>query len=552
MKMMKTRMIITCVCVAGFTQAAVVEKPTAMPNAMLSVSVSDLHGFIDGVGSVAEQVAPTMNGTMLKNMLGMQLGDPGLSGMAPGTGLAVVALDQTNIFAVVELAEAQLATYTNALAGSTAQTRYADGLLIVAGTGEAAEKGIALAQTVKSTLLAKRSPTLNIAMKPAMVVEKNKDQIQGTMDMLPLLLGMSMQQTPGTDPQSAQKLIRILEGEIRVLLSMLEQCESAELVLAPQNGSIRLNETYSAKAGTRLATMLNAPKLNEPNPKIQSGLLGSSAIAIDGTLANPEALATFFIAELEELIKEMNLQVSDTAGLLDYMKKSMSIYGGSFSETVAFDAGGGLGVGYALEVTDTESVMALFRSMQDDMAPVFKLYADLGMPMSIDFAENARKYKDTDIHQFNASISLEYMPEEQLAPLAAMNLTNMVYDVAIVDNVMLYSMGGAEIETMIDRVKDDTFKVVPLKARSVYPSGGFYYCDIDISKYMDFIASMLPADPNNPLPQIAALLAGSEPITSAGFSEAGTSMWSINVPGSLIGKIGQAIMMQMQSEASMP
>jgi hypothetical protein len=40
---------------------------------------------------------------------------------------------------------------------------------------------------------------------------------------------------------------------------------------------------------------------------------------------------------------------------------------------------------------------------------------------------------------------------------------------------------------------------------------------------------------------------GVDPITSAGFRTDGLAMWSVNIPGDLIGKVGQiSMMMQMQ------
>ena len=76
-------------------------------------------------------------------------------------------------------------------------------------------------------------------------------------------------------------------------------------------------------------------------------------------------------------------------------------------------------------------------------------------------------------------MSFEQLPEEQRMQMAEMNLTNMLYDVAIVNGYMLYSMGETKMETLIDRIMDDAFTAPPLKARGVYPAGGFYYCDID-------------------------------------------------------------------------
>jgi hypothetical protein len=536
-----------CISITSLAGAAVVETPSVMPDAMGCVVVSDVHGFIDGAGSVAAQVSPMMNGMMIKNMLGMQLGDPGLAGIAPGKGLAVVMMDQTNAFAVIEVGEAQMAAYTSALAAKGIQSKVAEGVLVIAKKSDQVEKGAALVSVVKEKLLARRSPDLKITLQPAALIEKNDAKIQGMLQMMPTMMGMGMQQTPGMDMASMQSITRILEAEVRVLLSLARQCDTAGIVLSPKDGSLAISETYVPKEGTPLSTLINAPKMASANPKIQSGLLGEAAVSIDATMGNPEAVTAFFVAETEQVIKEMNLQDIDVSGIVSSLKKWMNIYSGSFCETVDFGGENGFAVNYALAVKDEAAALALFRTMQEDMGGFLKMYENMGMPMTVEFKENAREYKEIKIHQFKVTMSFEQLPEEQRMQMADMNLTNMLYDVAIVNGVMLYSRGEAKMETLIDRIMDDAFTASPLKAREVYPAGAFYYCDIDVAKYMSFVASMMPKDASNPLPQIATMLDGSDPVTSAGFSEDGAVMWSVNIPGSLIGKIGQvAMMMQMQ------
>ena len=68
MKWIKTVCIaaLFSVVAGGMAQAApTIEKPVVLEDALLSVTVSDLHGLIDGIGSVAAQVSPMMNGMML-------------------------------------------------------------------------------------------------------------------------------------------------------------------------------------------------------------------------------------------------------------------------------------------------------------------------------------------------------------------------------------------------------------------------------------------------------------------------------------------------------
>ncbi len=525
-----------------------VEKSVALEEAMLSVTISDLHGLLNGVGSVAAQVSPMMNGMMLKSMVGMQLGDPGLAGIAPGKGLSIIALDPTNIFAVVEVAAAQITAYTNALAPKGVQFEYANGLLVIGQTEEQVAKGIAFRDAVKSTLLVNPSPTLRIALQPAAIVERNNDQIQGLLQKIPALMGQGMMQAPGATLGSVQNTLRLLEGELRVLLSLAGQCDVAEIVLAPQNGSIRISKTFAPRAGSRLETLCNAPVLNTQNSKIQSGYLGGGALGFDIFLTNPQALMDFMVGEAEQLVKEMEITEIDLAGLVSLQKKWWNVSGGSMSEIVGMDSESGLTMGYLMDVTDEAEALNIVKALPQDLESFLPLYEDLGMSLAPEFKENVREHNGVKIHQFALGMSMTNQSVEVVEQLSAMNLTNMVYEIAINDGVMVLSMGESRIEATLDRLKDETFKPTSLKARSTYPAEGFYYFDLDMGAYMAFVTSFMP-NIGNPMlsKKMGDLFQGVEPITSAGFKADGRVMWSINLPGELIAKYGQmAMMMQMQ------
>ncbi len=522
-----------------------IEKPVVLDDALLTVTVSDLHGLIDGVGSVAAQVSPMFNGAMLKNMIGMQIGDPGLAGIAPGKGLAVVALDPGTIFAIIEINEAQMPVYTNALAMMGMQSRYSNGLLIIGDTAEQIAKGAGYADAVKSTLLAQRSPTLRIALKPSESIAKNDAQIQGMLQMMPMMMGMGMQQNPGTSPEFVQSLTKVLEAEVRVLLSLAKQIESAEITLAPANGSIRITEVYSPVLGSHLATFCNSPKINKWNPKLHSGLLDEGAIQVDFCFANPEALTTLYMAEADQLVKEMKLDSEQVKSFVDSMKKWMAVYGGTGCESILSGSSSGIDASILLEVKDEAFALEALKTMQTDMAVFTKLYEDMGMPISFEFKENVREHAGVKIHQLKMNMSMEQMCATEQEPFAALGLTNMQYEIAITDGILAYAMGGSRIEQLIDQIKEPNTSAPALKARSVYPPDAALYCDINMGKYMAFIAGFMPETPNNPLPQFAAMLKDAEPITMAGYRNNGRLMFSVNVPGDLLSKIGQ-IVMQMQ------
>ncbi len=532
--------------------APVVEEPAVMSEAMLSITVSDLHGLIDEVGLVAAQVSPMMNGMMIKGMVGMQLGDPNLSGIAPGKGLAVVALDPTNVFSVIEVSEVQSELYSNAAIAQGMQAIFTNGVLIVANSDDVITKAITLSGTIQSELLTKRSPTLRIAAHPAAMIEENNELVMGFVQKLPQLMETEMAQS--ADTNSMANLSKILEGEVRLLVSLASQIEAIEVVLAPEKGSLKISETYVSKKGTRLATLCNSPKTSNASPKLQAGLLGEGMVMFDFAMANPEAISTFIIAEVEQILADMKLENIDLSGAIANLTKWMKVYNGAGCEIFDFDVDDGMSLNYLNEVTDEAAALELFKTMDQDMALILGLYKSLGIEMSFEFKENDREYKGIQIHELEMKFAMEDVSEEQQKQLDALDMDDLEYDIAIFDGKVLLVMGEVEIEKTIDRVQNADITVVPVEARNVYPEGGFYYSDFDIGRYVEFISALVPAGMQNPInQQVVALLQGVDSITSAGFRDEGRVMWSVNIPSDLIGKIAQiGVLRQMQNMQQQP
>ena len=99
-------------------------------------------------------------------------------------------------------------------------------------------------------------------------------------------------------------------------------------------------------------------------------------------MGNPEAVVAFIVAETEQVITEMNLQDLDVSGIVSSLKKWMNIYSGSFCETIDFGGENGFAVNYALAVKDEAAALALFKTIKEDMGPFFKMYENMGMPMT--------------------------------------------------------------------------------------------------------------------------------------------------------------------------
>ncbi len=543
--------VVAVLTVAGIAQAQV-EKPQVMEEAMISISIPNVHGFLDEVGQVAAKVQPAMNGDMLKMMIGMQLGDMNLAGVPANGGLSIVALDPTNIFAVIEVSEAQSSAYLNMAKAKGLQASYTNGAVIVAKEAAVLETADGKAGAVKSTLLSDNAAVLSVAMQPSRMIERNREAIDGFMEMMPAMMGMTMMNQPGATLDSTQNITKLLQAELAVLLSISEQCSAAEMKLAPKNGSLVLSKTFVPMPGTALADLVNAPAMNEENKKLHAGILGDGAFKVDFVFANPQALSTFISLETEKAIKAMNLEDADPDAITRMLTKCIDVYSGTGCEVVSFDSDT-IGVRYVMEISDEAKALEMLRAMDKDMQPFLKMYEGLGMPMTMAFKENVREAEGVKIHQFSTTFDVSSMPAEQKAQMEEMGVDHMVYDLAITDGLMFYSEEGG-IEALIKKVKSGA-DAPKIAARSSYPSGGFYYLDMDMGEYMAFAAKSLPDDPSSAAmkQQMGTLFVGTSPITSAGFKKDGMVNWSVTIPGDLIAKYGQMIMMaQMQAMQQAP
>ncbi|MDP6491115.1 MAG: hypothetical protein QGG69_05040, partial [Kiritimatiellia bacterium] len=233
------------------------------------------------------------------------------------------------------------------------------------------------------------------------------------------------------------------------------------------------------------------------------------------------------------------------------MQKCMGICGGTVSESILGGTSPGLNLDYVMEISSEKAALGLLKNMEADLKATgfMDFYDSMGMPISFTFKEKVRRHKGVDIHQFRTTFSLDQMPAMQRQQMEAMNFTDMMYEVAILDGIMAYAMGDTKVESIIDRIKSGSTGSSTLAARKVFPAGGFYYGDTDIGRYMAFVSKMMPKMPNNPMPfdSIGIALQGAPPITSAGHAGGGLVQWSTSIPGGLLAKIGQAAMaIQMQ------
>jgi len=530
-----------------------IAPPIVLDEALITLTVSDVHGFLDAAGTIVAQFSPMMGAPMIKMVIGNQLGDPQLAGFAPGKGLAVVMLDASNTFAVAEVEAAQSDAYVQGLQGKGFLTRTMDGLVLIGKTAGQLNAAERLAQTVQAELLdAKRSPSVRIALQPAEMIAKNEEVITAG---LKKMVDQMQQASASNEMAGVQK---ILEAEMKVFLSLGRQIDSVEVEIQAVDGSIHVREVVQPMAGSRFSAFCNAPALNDFNPALHSSLLGDGAVNMEFCIRNPRAYSDFIAGECAALEDVMSLDKSIMEGWVSYMERWMSIMKGTVCETVLTGSGTPIGMGYLIEINDEAETLAVLRSIETDIGAMglLRLYEALGMPLSVEFKENIRKHAGVKIHQLKIDLSMEEMPAEQRKTFESM-MGNMTYSMAIYKGALIYTMGEGEIGDVIDQMKKSAVSPAPLAARGTFLAGAICYADFDAGKYFEFISAMMKAIPDAPesMQKFGEIFKGADPVVMSGFCNSGRFESRSQIPGSLLVRLAQAgqmmVMENMQKQAAM-
>jgi len=526
-----------------------VDSPMMLEDALVTFTISDLHGFLDGAGTVVEQFSPMMNASTLKMMLGQKLGDSQFEGFVPEKGFSVVVLNASNTFAVLEIEAAMVETYTQNLQAIGLLAERVAGLVLVSKTSEPLTHARRLAKTVQADLLAQRSSAIQMVFHPELLFSKNKTQTEAELQKILL----QMQQVSSSN--TTLHVEKIMEAELRLLLSIGSQIDAMKVAIEPSNGSIKMSEVIEPVKGSRLAALFKAPSIRDFNPDLQVGVLSGGAIDIEYCLRNPKAISTFFIGECKALFEAMQLDEERVDPYIEYLNSWMNIMGGTVCESILTGSSKKLGAAYLADVTDEAATLEKFRNLQADMTElgIFDLYESMGIPMSFEFKENVREHAGVKIHQLKENLSLESLSVEERVMMESM-LGDLTCDIAIYKGTLLCSMGEEKLENMMDQMKDSNAPPLPLTARLVSPEGGFCYADIDVGKCVSFINAIIPntADTFGPLVEI---LTGADPITIFSSCHNGRLETLSEIPGGLlvrIAQVGQMMAMEaMKKKADM-
>ncbi len=540
-----------------FGSAESAPMPTSLDEAVVVVTVGDLNGLLENVGSLIQQFNPMMTGQMLKGQVGAFFEDPMFEGFPPGSGATFLVFPSAGepfLVGYIEVAPSKIDSYLAAIKKQGDEAIKADGLIVLGDNASHLALGQKFAAQVKQQYLSGQG-------KPSLKAVLNMDKLVAFVEPLAVnnffpmmanqakMMAQAQAGAPGAvgQPTAAQMetQMKILEAEVRGLLNVSKQVKTVDLEILVNQSGVRIEEGIHAKTGSDLARFFESR--SAPVSSLTALLPAKGALR--GVMSyNTAALENLVKKEAEVLFNQMQTTGPDRKLIQDWIDMTFGIYAGGYAADMMTPGDSLLGGSMIYTVKDPTEALKMMESMSEKMKGMLKMYEDMGMPMSIDFQKNVGKHKDVDIHRFSLDIDMSSAGPEAERMMKVMMGERMSYDVAIIDKTMVYTMGDNKIEEMIDAVKNKSHPGnLPLKAQQVYGPKAMAYADIRVPELASRIVSVVqkfnPAM-GSQAAGFVGLLQGAAPITMAGFWSDGTSArFSVDIPSGLMIKVSQAVMM---------
>jgi hypothetical protein len=532
---------VAVVCALGTSVHA--QKAPAVPDvkldeALVTVLASDIPTLVQQAGDLAGKVQSGMGAETIKAQVGGMLGDPELEGLPKGSDAAFVAFPQVQML-FVEVGAGKAEAYAKKAEENGQMAVAADGVVVIAKEESALEAGKKLAPAVKSKVLAANKPAaVTVTVEMPRVLKQFGPQIEGGLAMMTASMKQATEETTGAEAA------KFIEAYLRFALAMAKQMERLELSVDLPAEGVRISKAVTPAAGSNLAAYLATPA---PKSEDMLKFLPATGAMRAQYLLDIKALTAFLDKELTPITKEVGFDEKGLAALTEIMKKAGAAYGGSF----AVDAvGGGTGLmdgtaAYAL--SDPAAALSLLEDSvaQFDKSGLADLYEQMGMSMKLALKKDARKHKDVAIHELTMKMESEADPE-----VAKLLGEGLKYEVAMVGKVQLLAMGDTKIEPLIDAALDGSMPPAkPLAAQKLMPSGAAVLIDLDVPRYMKYIALMAEkaGEQGDKMDAVIEKLSGAEPVNIAAGVVDGKAVGRMLVPVSLIEKVGKAMAEQAAS-----
>ncbi len=526
---------------------AAATTPAALEEMNFTGVVGDVHGLTEKAAAFARNVMPTINGDQIRAMIGNFVGDPSLEGMKPGAGAALLLPPRGGMVLFLEVSPDKIDAYEKVFKGPAMNVEKTEGMLMISERTVKLPDAKALASTVKKSLLGTaRKADLDIDIRLARLLTEYDAKITSGIESMEECLNQADVTVTGQDPKA---MARMLKAEVLIGVKLGKRIEHLRVNIAPSADA--LDVTYNitgptlkpvgTSASTTATAVTAARMLPMTGAMRMSGDINMKALYADMAKWAPE-----FITELggtpaqAEATRKMSEDWSKFAGRLvaaDYLTPDTSPTASSF----------------LVEVTDEAAAMAFLESMPELMKATG--WMELTVPgMTLEefsFTKNVRTVADTPIHKL--VMKYDSTNKDQMKLINALYGTDsMNMEIAIVNNMIIYTMGDAKIADLIAAVKAGKAPASnPLEAEKL-GAGAMALMDINVADLMKVVfqalSPALEAKDRGAVESIFKGVKAAPPITAAVYRENDGYRIHWRVPGKLVSALAESAQSAMMQQ----
>ncbi len=487
--------------------------------------ISDVNSTVDHVDTLVRAFNAQIPAGLIKMQLGMVLNDPGLAHL--DTSKPVVAMmlksaatDASAPLAIFIPAKAD-APYAAMAERAQWVSSFKDGVLILASTPDALKTAqgqtAAYNKIASTTIAADTRIFINNANLLAAYRLKFQDFVSTMLEQ-----SAATKSAPGIDPA---KVAKGLKMEWQAVLNLLAQSESEQIDITLKGDAITIDTVAKAVKDSALSDLFNtAPQ--DANKTLN--YLTSSGVMAGTARFDPVRGRACVEKILKGAAQDPEFAEFLTPEVTKFVNDWMMAYGGDFATTTSIIPKVGMNVEFAMMVTDSNSISALYDRMQvltGPGGPLAKYYSMMSVPMSATLEKKIRTYRGLDIMRYKTQADISKL-DPQMASTMKLMLKDM--DIAVVKQTYLGATSPADLDAMIDRALDGKADkaAVTLEAMTFFGPGKQAYFDYNFIELMKEMMAELPANPLANLKQ----LSDAKPIIGAAVTENGRALLQVRIP----------------------
>jgi hypothetical protein len=300
---------------------------------------------------------------------------------------------------------------------------------------------------------------------------------------------MQQQKLP---PEMTMNPAKVLKAEVDALLALMRQLDGLALSIRVRDKTIELFSQTDPVPGTTMAAVIKSLKTPSERymsfpPKDALFATSGSGLNVFDTIAEPYAK---LIGEIYDAMGPPMNAISPA--MLDMMTNIKGLYAGDFALAVVAEDQGKIGFAEVVALNDAVKAKAI---MDEIMASYNDTWAPAMPGLKMEKGE-PRVHDGVTIESYSYTVDTTAAKQSPMPNPMLTWLTKMSYELAYVDNDLLYTLGTPELmNASIDRIKKPAdgsrhsqyARLIPkTKVQPIQISGG------SLSKIMKALLSLSP------------------------------------------------------------